>query len=104
FNPTASAVALTINLPQAGIRGWVLNGGVDYEFPAGTPALAGNSRILLVGFNPYDAALLEAFETAYDTGNLTPGVDIFGPWSGNLSNGGERLSMEKPQDSDDPLN
>jgi hypothetical protein len=104
LNPTASAVALAINLPQAGTRGWVLNGGVDYEFPAGTPALAGNSRILLVGFDPSDAALLEAFETAYDTGNLTPGINIFGPWSGSLSNGGERLALEKPQDSDDPLN
>jgi hypothetical protein len=103
YNPTGSAIDLISSLPLAGTRGWALDGAVDYEFPVGTPSLAGGGRILVVGFDPSDTALLDAFEAAYGTGNLTAEVDIFGPWSGDLSNGGERLTLEKPQDSDDPL-
>lgn len=104
FNPTGVAVSLRTVLPLAGSRGWALDGAVTYEFPAGTPNLAAGGQVLIVGFDPADFVLLAAFETAYGTGTLTAGVDIFGPWGGDLSNGGERLTLEKPQDSDDPLN
>ncbi len=103
YNPTGSAVTLTTTLPLGGDRGWAMDGGVEYEFPSGTPALAAGAKILIVGFDPTDTTLLDAFEVAYGTGNLTAGTDIFGPWTGDLSNGGERLTLEKPQDSDDPL-
>ena len=103
YNPTGSSVALTSTLPLGGDRGWALDGAVTYEFPTGTPALAAGGRILVVGFDPSDTTLLDAFETAYTTGSLTANVDVFGPWTGDLSNGGERLTLEKPQDSDDPL-
>ena len=98
YNPTGSSVNLwTVTGP------WALDGGVDYEFPASI-TLTNGGRIIIVGFNPaVETARLDAFETVYGTGNLTPGVDIFGPWSGDLSNNGERITLEKPQDSDDPL-
>lgn len=103
YNPTGSAISLTATLPLGGVRGWALDGAVSYEFAAGTPALAAGAKILVVGFDPTDSALLDAFEAAYGTGDLTAGADIFGPWSGALSNEAERLTLEQPQDSDDPL-
>jgi len=98
YNPTQSPVDLwTVTGP------WVLDGDVEYTFPASTTLQSG-ARVLVVDFDPADTARLTAFESAYGTGALTPGVDIFGPWSGDLSNNGGRLTLGKPQDSDDPAN
>ena len=98
YNPTNSSVDLWTSTGS-----WALDGGIDYEFPLST-SLSSGQRILIVDFDPAtETARLDAFETAYGTNNLTVGVDIFGPWSGGLSNNGERVTLEKPQDSDDPL-
>jgi len=91
YNPTSQAVALSIQNV-----GWRLNGAVDYNFPAGA-TIPAHGRIVIVGFDPKVAiSKLAAFTTVYG-GQFTPGVTIFGPWSGVLSNRSERLSLEKPQ-------
>jgi len=98
YNPTGSPVFFwTVTGP------WALDGEVDYTFPASITLNSGD-RILIVDFDPADPVRLAVFESAYSTGTLTAGVDIFGPWSGDLSNSGGRVTLEKPQDSDDPAN
>jgi lamin tail-like protein/CotH protein len=78
---------------------WRLNGdGWNYEFPVGLSIPTGET-LIVVDFDPYvETQRLNDFETVYGTGNLTAGVDIIGEnWGGNLSNGGERIALERPQ-------
>jgi len=97
YNPTASRIYL-----ENSEGSWRLDGGVDYTFEANISIPAGG-RLIVVGFDPYaESDLLAAFIAAYNTGSLTAGVDITGPWSGNLSNASERLSLEMPQAADLP--
>ena len=99
YNPTGA----TVNLWNADGT-WRLRGigNNDYYFPASTSIGAGG-KVIVVGFDPVmDPARLDAFESAYSTGELTPNVNIFGPWDGDLSNASERIALEKPQAADKP--
>ncbi len=58
------------------LEGWSF-GGVNYTFPAGASLAAGEYAI--VAFNP-----------AFYTGN---GYQVFGPYTGGLSNGGETVTL-----------
>jgi hypothetical protein len=97
YNPTSSRIYL--ENPEGP---WRLDGAVDYIFPANTSIAAGG-RLIIVGFDSYtETGLLAAFIAAYNTGPLTADADIVGPWSGNLSNSSERLTLKKPQAPDQP--
>jgi hypothetical protein len=95
YNPTGQAVSLWD--PQTG-TGWRMDGGITYSFDV-LDSIPANGVLLLVDFEP-NAVNTEAFESFY---NPVP-VVIRGPYSGNLSDTGERIALEQPQDSDDPLN
>ena len=72
------------------IAEWRLCDGVDYVFPAFSVEAVERTflkpfeRILL---SPVDEATLRA---AY---NVPPTVRVYGPWTGNLKNGGERITL-----------
>ena len=97
YNPTANRIFLS-NSEGA----WRLDGAVDFTFNGNTSILSGG-RLIVVGFDPLtETARLSAFIISYSTGPLTAGVDIVGPWLGNLSNAGERLALEMPLPADQP--
>jgi len=99
YNPTG------IPLPLQNAAGtWRLDSEntMGYVFEPGT-VIGAYGRVVVVGFDPsVETSRLNAFIAAYGTGALTPGVNIFGPWPGNLSNGGERIALKRPQAPDLP--
>jgi len=95
FNPTAQPVVL-----ENAQGPWRIEGLADYTLPSGI-SIPSDGRLILVSFNPYVVVERQAFESEYGTGSLIPGVDIVGPWPGNLSYNGERLALERSQAPDE---
>lgn len=71
-----------------------IDGGVQFTFPANLEIPAGG-RLVVVNFKPSDAAALAAFQTKYQLTGAN--VTVVGPYSGKLSNQGERIALEKPK-------
>ena len=83
YNPTAGAVDL---------GGWRLRGDADYTFPAGT-SLAPGAYLLLVSFDPTNAATLAALRATY---SLTIATPVFGPYSAKLQNDTHNVEIACP--------
>jgi hypothetical protein len=90
-NITAASVPLFD--PLAPTNTWRLRHAVDFDFPTNV-TLAAGARLLVVGFDPDANAAGRAEFAARYTVPLEAG--IFGPWSGQLNNGGERLELQCP--------
>jgi hypothetical protein len=88
YNPTPSTVAF-----YAPGATWRLEGGVDFQFPAGVTLAAGET-LLLVNFNPTQTATSNAFRAKY---NLPADTRIFGPYQGKLGNDSDRVAIERPE-------
>jgi hypothetical protein len=95
YNPTDYPVVL------ATIAGsWRLSDSVSFTFPAST-SIQPHGRLLVVGFDPAGCpSCLAAFQTRYNTPQLTPGVDIVGSWQGALPDHVGVISLERPQEPD----
>jgi hypothetical protein len=94
FNPTSNAVAL---YDTNGV--WRLDGGVQFTFTNKT-TLAAGARLLVVNFNPADAAALNGFRSTY--GLTGASIPILGPYQGKLNNSSDRVALERPQYPDVP--
>jgi hypothetical protein len=89
-NITAAAVSLyDTNFPT---NRWRLRGGVDFDFP-GSVTIPASGTIVVVSFSPTNTTDATAFRAAY---GLSNNVILYGPWSGKLDNGGERIELQKP--------
>ncbi len=77
------------------IAKWELSGGADFTFPdfnSGAPLetfLKAFERIVICNTDP------ATFRASYNT---PASIRIFGPWSGMLSNGGERINLKDKND------
>ena len=86
-NPTAAAVD---------VSGWRII-GADFLFPAGS-SVRRRATLVVVSFDPADplnAGKLEAFRQAY---GIDRTVRLTGPYLGQLSNGGERIKLMRPDE------
>ncbi len=89
-NITGSAVPLFD--PAYPTNTWRLKDAVSFHFPANT-TIPANGTIVIVSFNPADAAALNAFRTKY---SVQAGAIILGPYNGRLANGSASVELARP--------
>lgn len=87
------------------LANWRLRGAVDFDFPT-TINLDGKAVLLLVGFDPADTALTNAFRTRYGIGDDIP---LYGPWNNAgvvpdfLGDADGSLRLQRPDDLVTPI-
>ena len=86
YNPTSTVVDLT---------DWRIRGGVDYDFDAGTMIPAGETAVL-IRFNPANAANADRVSALRTHYGIDPSTRILGGFSGQISNEGERITLQRP--------
>ncbi len=87
-NITAAAVRLFTNSsPNLASNTWRFANAFNYLFPTNT-ILAAGEHILVSGTDPAEFRA---------TLGIDPAIRIFGPFDGNLSNGGETIELYKPE-------
>ncbi len=65
---------------------WRIRDGVDFDFPAGV-SLSANATVIVCATNPV------AFRLKH---GLPASAPVYGPWTNQLSNSGERIALYKP--------
>jgi len=83
YNRTPATVDLTH---------WRVRKGIDFDFPAGA-TLGPYSTIVLVPFDLDEIDKLTDLTTAY---GITWPVEMYGGYSGRLSNAGEKVQLQRP--------
>jgi hypothetical protein len=95
YNPTENLVTF-----ENAVGTWRIDGGVEYNFPANT-TLGADGYLVIVPFDPLtDVVARTAFLDSYVLANGQ--VTMLGPYSGKLSNRGERIALERPQAPEPP--
>lgn len=103
-NINNAPAALSTFFPDPGAtHPWQLFGGVSYIFSL-ADSIPAKGYLLVVSFDPVaEPAKLADFRATY---GLDAGIQIVGPYSGQLSNGGELIQLlrpDTPQAPPDPL-
>jgi hypothetical protein len=88
----SGATAVPLFDPANPANTWQLRDAVDFIFPVGVTVPAG-SYLLVVSFDPADAAQLAAFRQINGVPIETP---IYGPWSGKLDNSQDSVELVRP--------
>lgn len=83
-------VTVTLYDPLRPTNVWRLANGVSFDFATNQTIPAGG-RLLVVGFNPTNATLLNTFRARYGTNGT-----VVGPYSGQLGNAGETIELWRP--------
>jgi hypothetical protein len=92
YNPLATGSGLEYleirNITDAAVSlaGWKFSDGIAFTFGAGA-SIAANGYALIVPIDP------NTFRSTY---GIPASVAIFGPYTGQLSNGGEKITLAKP--------